>query len=97
MIDFQGFFYTIVGTVMFIFASGGIILLRKSIITALISLEIALLGVNMSFLGFSVIWQNSLGQVMTLIVLSIGAVEIVVGLAIAVVYYHLNGTILIDK
>ena len=87
----------IVSSIIFAIAFGSIVMMRKSFLITLISLESMLLSVNLSVIGFSYLWQNTIGQVLALLIISIGAVEIVVGLAILVIHYHVTGSIFVDK
>ncbi len=92
-----GIYLNIISAIVFAISLGAIVAVRKSFLITLISLESMLLAVNLSLVGFSYLWQNSLGQVLVLLVIAVGAVEIVVGLAILVMHYHVTGSIFIDK
>jgi NADH-quinone oxidoreductase subunit K len=69
---------------------------RKSVITILMSIELMLLAVNINFVAFSVYLQDIVGQVFSLIILSIAAAEISIGLAILVLYFRNRGSIEIE-
>jgi NADH:ubiquinone oxidoreductase subunit K len=92
-----GIYLSIVGSIIFCISFGIIVAMRKSFLMTIICLESMLLSVNLVFIGFSYFWQNTLGQIMVLLVMSIGAVEIVIGLAILVVHYHVKGSIFVDN
>ena len=51
------------------------------------SLELALLSINMNFIFFSVYTDTLIGQISTFFLLVVGASESAVGLALLVVYY----------
>ena len=53
-----------------------------------------LLAVNMNFIIYSIYLDDILGQVFSLFVLTVAAAESAIGLAILVVYYRINGTIM---
>ena len=55
-----------------------------------------LLAVNINFVAFSVYLQDIVGQVFSLIILSIAAAEISIGLAILVLYFRNRGSIEIE-
>jgi NADH-quinone oxidoreductase subunit K len=55
-----------------------------------------LLAVNINFVVFSVFLDDLLGQVFTLIVLTVAAAESALGLAILIVYYRVRGGIALD-
>jgi NADH-quinone oxidoreductase subunit K len=92
-----GVYLAIVASVIFSLSIGSVIVMRKSFLMTLIALESMLLAVNLALVGFSYFWQNTEGQVLVLLVMSIGAVEIVIGLAILVSYYHIKGSMFVDK
>lgn len=74
----------------------GIWIRRSNIIIILMSIELMLLAVNLSFTVFSYFLDDFYGQVISLFALSVAAAESAIGLAILVVYYRLTGSILID-
>ena len=81
---------------VFLLGIGGIFLARKHMILLLLSLELLLLAINLSFACFSVYLDDVLGQLLALFLLMIAASESALGLAILVVYYRLRGLIFID-
>jgi len=82
----------------FIFSIGvtGLFMNRKSVITILMAIELMLLAVNINFVAFSVYLQDLVGQVFSIIILSIAAAEISIGLAILVLYFRNRGSIEIE-
>ena len=82
----------------FIFSIGvtGLFMNRKSVITILMAIELMLLAVNINFVAFSVYLQDVVGQVFSIIILSIAAAEISIGLAILVLYFRNRGSIEIE-
>jgi len=60
----------------------------------LMSIELMLLAVNCNFLVFSILVDDLLGQVFSLLVLTVAAAESSLGLALLVVYYRLRSTLL---
>lgn len=68
-----------------LFAMGMIgVLLRRNVIVMLMSVELMLNAVNISFVAFSKYTQNIDGQIMVFFVMTIAAAEAAVGLALAV-------------
>ena len=55
-----------------------------------------LLAVNINFVAFSVYLRGLVGQVFSIIILSIAAAEISIGLAILVLYFRNRGSIEIE-
>ena len=88
--------FIIVSVTLFTIGLVGFLVNRKNILLLLLALEIMLLAVNINFVVFSVFLEDLLGQVFTLIVLSVAAAESALGLAILIVYYRVRGGIALD-
>ena len=58
----------------------GLFMNRKNVITILMSVELILLAVNINFVASSVHLQDIVGQIFSIIVLSIAAAEVSIGL-----------------
>lgn len=63
------------------------VLLRKNAIIILMSIELMLNAINLSFIAFSKFSHNIDGQIMVFFVMTIAAAEASVGLAIAVAVF----------
>jgi NADH-quinone oxidoreductase subunit K len=83
----------------FLFCLGlfGIILNRQNIIIILMSIELLLLSINLNFIYFSIIIDDIIGQVFSLLILTVAAAESAIGLAIMIVFFKLYGDISIYK
>nr|YP_007890614.1 NADH dehydrogenase subunit 4L [Jakoba bahamiensis]AGH24108.1 NADH dehydrogenase subunit 4L [Jakoba bahamiensis] len=88
--------YLSVSSILFIIGLSGIFLNRKNIIIMLMSIELMLLAVNLNFIIFSVHLNDLLGQMFSLLVLTVAAAESAIGLAILVIYYRVRGTIAVE-
>ncbi len=88
--------YLILSSLLFAVGVSGLFMNRKNVITILMSVELMLLAVNINFVAFSVHLQDIVGQVFSIIVLSIAAAEVSIGLAILVLYYRNRGSIEIE-
>ena len=88
--------YLILSSLLFSIGMTGLFMNRKNVITILMSIELMLLAVNINFVAFSVHLQDIVGQVFSLIVLSIAAAEVSIGLAILVLYFRNRGSIEIE-
>jgi NADH-quinone oxidoreductase subunit K len=86
--------YTLYIIILFFIGMLGIFITRKNIIIILMCIELMLLAVNMNFILYSVYLDDLLGQVFALFILTVAAAEAAIGLAILVVYYRINGTIM---
>lgn len=80
---------------IFLFFIGviGLVLNRRNILIALVSLELLLLSVNLNFIIFSVYLDDIVGQIFVLFVLTIAAAESGLGLSILVSFYKLRKSI----
>ncbi len=78
--------YLILSGVLFVLGMLGV-LLRRNAIVILMSIELMLNAVNVSFIAFSRYAGNIDGQVMVFFVMTIAAAEAAVGLALAVTIF----------
>jgi NADH-quinone oxidoreductase subunit K len=68
------------------------VLVRKNVIVILMSIELMLNAVNLSFVAFARYFGDANGQVIVFFVMAIAAAEAAIGLAIAVsVFRKFNG------
>jgi NADH-quinone oxidoreductase subunit K len=83
----------------FLFCIGlfGIILNRQNIIIILMSIELLLLSINLNFIYFSVFIDDVIGQVFSLLILTVAAAESAIGLAILILFFKIYGDISIYK
>jgi len=78
--------YLILSSILFAMGMAGV-LLRRNLIVLLMSIELMLNAVNLSFVAFSKYTNNAEGQVMVFFVMTIAASEAAVGLALAVAIF----------
>tara|TARA_B110000967_G_C18901403_1_gene575561 strand:- start:8203 stop:8529 length:327 start_codon:yes stop_codon:yes gene_type:complete len=90
-------YFLITNTLIFFFGILGLVFNRKNIIIILMSIELILLAINLNFVIFSIYLDDILGQMFAIFVLTVAASESAIGLALLVVYYRINNTILIEK
>ena len=88
--------YLILSSLLFSIGVAGLFMNRKNVITILMSIELMLLAVNINFVVFSVHLQDIVGQVFSIIILSIAAAEVSIGLAILVLYSRNRNSIEIE-
>ena len=62
----------------------------------LICIELMLLAVNLNFLIFSAYLDDLIGQLFSLLVLTVAAAESAIGLALLVIYHKTRGNIQIE-
>ena len=89
--------YLSLGAIVFFLGVVGIFLNRKNIIVILMSIELILLAVNINLISFSIFSENIIGQIFTMLILTVAAAEAAIGLAIIVVYYRNSGTIRVEE
>ena len=96
MIDIGLVHYLTLGAIIFTIGIVGIFLNRKNIIVILMSIELILLAVNINLVSFSVFFNDLIGQIFTLFILTVAAAEAAIGLAIIVAYYRNTGTVHVE-
>ena len=89
--------YLDLGAVIFSLGIIGIFLNRKNVIVILMSIELILLAVNINLVSFSIFLQDIVGQIFTMLILTVAAAEAAIGLAIIVVYYRNKGSIRVEE
>lgn len=88
--------YLTVAAMLFTIGVFGIFLNRKNVIIILLSVELILLSVNINLVAFSSFMGDMVGQVFTMLILTVAAAEASIGLAILVVYFRNRGTIAVE-
>ena len=71
----------------------GVILNRKNILIILMSIELLLLSVNLNFAALSMYFDDIIGHIFVIFILTIAAAESAVGLAIITIFYRLKSSI----
>ncbi len=79
--------YLIVSAVLFAIGTAGVFL-RRNLITILLSIEIMLNAVNLTFVAFGRQFGTSDGQIIVFFVMTVAAAEAAVGLAIVIGLYR---------
>jgi NADH-quinone oxidoreductase subunit K len=79
--------YLIVSAVLFALGTAGV-LLRRNLITILLSVEIMLNAVNLTFVAFGRHLGSLDGQIIVFFVMTVAAAEAAVGLAIVIGLYR---------
>ena len=88
--------YIIISLLLFLISTLGIFLNQKNILIMLMSLEIMFLSVSFNFIFLSVYLDDILGQIFSLLILTVAAAESSIGLAILVVYYRIRSLITVE-
>jgi NADH-quinone oxidoreductase subunit K len=82
---------------LFLIGISGMLVIRKNLISLLMSLEILLLAVNLNFVLFSLYLDDAVGFIFSLMILTVAAAESAIGLAILISHYRLTGEINIEE
>jgi NADH-quinone oxidoreductase subunit K len=87
----------VIGLSAILFAIGTLgALTRRNLIVILMSLELMLNAVNLAFVGFAHAWGDLSGQIMVLMVITVAAAEVAVGLGIVIAMFRNRDSINID-
>ena len=74
----------------------GLVLNRGNILKTIMSLEILLLSVNLSFITFSLYLDDIVGHIFVLFILVLSATESSIGLSILAIFYEQRDDITLD-
>ena len=85
-----------VSIILFYIGILGLVLNRSNILKTIMSLELLLLAVNISFITFSIYLDDFVGQIFVLFILTLSATESSIGLSVLAVYYEHKDNIMLD-
>lgn len=88
--------YLTVAAVLFAIGVFGVFLNRKNVIAVLMCIELMLLAVNINLVAFSAALLDLSGQVFAMMILTVAAAEVAVGLAILVAFFRARGSIAVE-
>ena len=80
-------YYLVLSGVLFAIGTAGVFL-RRNVITLLLSVEVMLNAVNLSFVAFGRQFGTVDGQIITFFVMTVAAAEAAVGLAIVIALFR---------
>ena len=72
-------------------------LIRRNMIVVLMSIELMLNGVTITFVTFSYFLNDLVGQIFSIFVITVAACEAAVGLAILIAFFRLKQTVQVDQ
>ena len=84
--------YLILSGVLFSIGTAGVFL-RRNLITMLLSVEIMLNAVNLTFVAVGRYWGTVDGQIITFFVMTVAAAEAAVGLALVIALFRHRETL----
>jgi NADH-quinone oxidoreductase subunit K len=79
--------YLVLSAILFSIGTAGVFM-RRNLITILLSIEIMLNAVNLTFVAFGRHWGDVDGQIIVAFVMTVAAAEAAVGLAIIVALFR---------
>ena len=88
--------YLIVGFLLFSIGVIGV-LIRRSIIMVLLSIELMLNSANITFIAYAYYLQSITGQIMVFFILTMAAAEVALGLALVIALYRVRTTLNVDE
>lgn len=84
--------YFILSAVLFAIGLTGLFI-RRNLLLMLLAIEILLNSANLSLIAASARWGELTGQVFAFFGITIAAVEVTVGLALAILFFRTMGTV----
>lgn len=89
-------YYLILSAFVFSVGVAGV-LVRRNAIVIFMSIELMLNAVNLTFLSFSKFQNDLTGHIFVLMVITVAAAEVAIGLAIIILLFRNRGTINVDE
>nr|YP_010027359.1 NADH dehydrogenase subunit 4L [Sarcopeltis skottsbergii]QOS04480.1 NADH dehydrogenase subunit 4L [Sarcopeltis skottsbergii] len=93
---FQQLNCTNISSLLFLVSLLGIFLNQKNILVMLMSLEMMFLAISFNLIFSSIRLDDIIGQIFSLLILTVAAAESSIGLAILVIYYRIRSTITVE-
>nr|YP_009490380.1 NADH dehydrogenase subunit 4L [Gracilaria edulis]AWH62523.1 NADH dehydrogenase subunit 4L [Gracilaria edulis]UAD89618.1 NADH dehydrogenase subunit 4L [Gracilaria edulis] len=87
---------TSVSILLFLISVLGIFLNQKNILVMLMSLEMMFLSISFNLIFASIYLDDVVGQIFSLLILTVAAAESSIGLAILVIYYRIRNIITVE-
>lgn len=88
--------YLNISLLLFLISVLGIFLNQKNILVMLMSLEMMFLAISFNLIFSSIYLDDIIGQIFSLLILTVAAAESSIGLAILVIYYRIRNNILVE-
>ncbi len=80
-------------TTVFILGVFSIIGKTRNVLIVLMCIELMLLSINLNFILFSSYFDDMIGQIFALFILTVAAAEAALGLSVLILYYRIRGNI----
>jgi len=89
-------YYLLLSAALFLVGTTGV-LIRRNAIIVLMSVELMLNGVNLSFVAFARHFAMADGHIYVFLVITVAAAEVAIGLALVILLFRNRGTVNIDE
>jgi NADH-quinone oxidoreductase subunit K len=88
--------YLVLSLILFTLGIIGV-MIRRNLITVLMSLELIFNAVNLNLIAFSYELADLSGQVLAIFVITVAAAEAAIGLGLIIALVRLKGTVTLDR
>jgi NADH-quinone oxidoreductase subunit K len=88
--------YLTVSAIVFCLGAVGV-MVRRNPLVILLCLELMLNGANLALIAFSRMWGNGDGQILAIVVMTVAACEVTIGLGMIVAIYRARLPIDVDE
>ena len=88
--------YLAVSAITFCIGAFGV-MIRRNPLVVLLCLELMLNGANLALIAFSRMWGNGDGQILAIVVMTVAACEVTIGLGMIVAIYRARLPIDVDE
>jgi NADH-quinone oxidoreductase subunit K len=88
--------YLAISAIVFSLGAAGV-MVRRNPLVVLLCLELMLNGANLSLIAFSRMWGNGAGQIFAIVVMTVAACEVCIGLGMIVAIYRRRLPIDVDE
>ena len=88
--------YLAVSAIVFCVGAFGVMVRRNPLVT-LLCLELMLNGANLALIAFSRMWGNGDGQILAIVVMTVAACEVCIGLGMIVAIYRRHLPVDVDE
>ena len=88
--------YLILAGILFVIGVIGV-LVRRNAIIIFMSIELMLNAVNLTFIAFSSYLNSIDGQIFVIMIMTVAASEVAVGLALIIAVFRLKATVNVDE
>jgi len=88
--------YLAVSAIVFSLGAAGVIV-RRNPLVVLLCLELMLNGANLALVAFARMWGNGDGQILALVVMTVAACEVCIGLGMIVALYRRRIPVDVDE